>query len=300
MNLAEIETFLMIVKTQNITKTAENLFLSQPTVSHRLKNLEDELKVKLITRKKGHKTVELTVKGEEFVPIAERWISLWKEVQLMQYGQERRFLTLGSTDTVNTTILSDFFIQLRKEEPNLDLLLRTHQSYEIYDLLVKHEIDIGFVYHRLKYKNIIAKPIIKEKMYLIQTPDCAIQKKSIHTDELDPDLELYLSWEDNYQIWHEQWVGKARRPQLQIDSFGLLLNFLVKEPHWMIAPVSIIKEISKHCTVYISEIANKVQPPERTTFEIKHKNPNVATLKAVGIFEEHLEVYLRERNWNVL
>ena len=35
MNLSEIETFLMIVKTKNITKTAENLFLSQPTVSHR-------------------------------------------------------------------------------------------------------------------------------------------------------------------------------------------------------------------------------------------------------------------------
>ena len=49
MNLADIETFLMIVKTKNITKTADNLFLSQPTVSHRLKLLEEELKVKLIT-----------------------------------------------------------------------------------------------------------------------------------------------------------------------------------------------------------------------------------------------------------
>ena len=48
MNQAEIETFLMIVKTKNITKTAENLFLSQPTVSHRLKLLEDELNVKLL------------------------------------------------------------------------------------------------------------------------------------------------------------------------------------------------------------------------------------------------------------
>ena len=49
MNLADIETFLMIVKTKNITKTAENLFLSQPTVSHRLKLLEEELQVKLVT-----------------------------------------------------------------------------------------------------------------------------------------------------------------------------------------------------------------------------------------------------------
>ena len=87
MNLAEVETFLMIVKTKNITKTAENLFLSQPTVSHRLKNLEEELQIRLITRKKGYKSIELTEKGEEFIPIAERWISLWREMQMLRHGQ---------------------------------------------------------------------------------------------------------------------------------------------------------------------------------------------------------------------
>ena len=43
MNLAEIETFLTIVNTKSITKTADLLFLSQPTVSHRLTSLENEL-----------------------------------------------------------------------------------------------------------------------------------------------------------------------------------------------------------------------------------------------------------------
>ena len=50
MNQADIETFLMLVKTQSITKTAENLFVSQPTVSHRLKLLEEELGVSLMIR----------------------------------------------------------------------------------------------------------------------------------------------------------------------------------------------------------------------------------------------------------
>ena len=67
MNLAEIETFLMIVKTKNITKTAENLFLSQPTVSHRLKLLEEELDVRLISRKKGYKQIELTTQDRKSV-----------------------------------------------------------------------------------------------------------------------------------------------------------------------------------------------------------------------------------------
>ena len=57
MNLAEIETFLTIVNTKSITRTADLLFLSQPTVSHRLTSLENELGFPLVIRQKGHKQV---------------------------------------------------------------------------------------------------------------------------------------------------------------------------------------------------------------------------------------------------
>ena len=60
MDLADIEMFLSIVSTKSISKTADALFLSQPTVSHRLKLLEKELNCSLILRSKGFKQIELT------------------------------------------------------------------------------------------------------------------------------------------------------------------------------------------------------------------------------------------------
>ncbi len=297
MNLAEVETFLMIVKTKNITKTAENLFLSQPTVSHRLKSLEEELKIKLVTRKKGYKAIELTEKGEEFIPIAERWISLWREMQMLQHGQERLFVTIGSTDTLSTTILSDLYTELLYQECPMDMRIKTHQSYEIYDLVEKHDIDVGFVYHHLHYKNIVAKPILREKMYLIQTPDAVLRKPKIHTDELDPEREIFFSWEANYQIWHDQWIGKLSRPRIQVDTYGLIVRLMEKENLWMIAPASIVKAMRKIYPIQVSEIANRTQPPERLTYKIKHKNPNAATLKSVEYFDEKLSEYLEKVNW---
>ena len=71
MNLAEIETFLTIVNTKSITRTADLLFLSQPTVSHRLTSLENELGFPLVIRQKGHKQVELTAKGTDFIILAD-------------------------------------------------------------------------------------------------------------------------------------------------------------------------------------------------------------------------------------
>lgn len=299
MNLSEIETFLMIVKTKNITKTAENLFLSQPTVSHRLKSLEDELEVKLITRKKGYKQIELTTQGEEFIPIAERWVSIWQEMQRLKDSQEKLYLTVGCTDTLNSAILFDLYRQMLDEEDQIiNLHVKTHYSYEVYGLLENHDIDLGFVYHHLHFKNIVAEPVLREKMFLVQAEETDLRKPVIHTDELDLEKEIFVSWEANYQIWHDQWVSKGERPRIQVDTFELLFHLLSKEQMWAIAPLSVVERIRSLRPVYVSEIGNQIQPPKRTTYKIKHKYPNEATLKAVQAFEDRLDGYLRQKNWD--
>ncbi|HJA44526.1 LysR family transcriptional regulator [Lachnoclostridium sp. An118] len=298
MNLAEIETFLMIVKTKNITKTAENLFLSQPTVSHRLKSLEDELDVKLITRKKGYKQIELTTQGEEFIPIAERWVSIWQEMQLLKHTQDRLYLTVGCTDTMNSAIFFDLYRQILKEKDHvINLHIKTHYSYELYGLLENHEIDIGFVYHHLHFKNIVTEPIMREKMYILQSARMASQQNAIHTDDLDPQKEIFVSWEANYQIWHDQTISKGEWPRIQVDTFELLFHLLSDETLWAIVPVSVAERIASLRPVHISEIANSSPPPERITYKIKHKYPNEATLKAVNAFEKKISAYLRTKDW---
>lgn len=301
MNQAEIDTFLMIVKTKNITKTAENLFLSQPTVSHRLKSLETELNVKLLNRKKGYKQIELTSQGEAFVPIAERWLSLWQEMQLLQHGQEMLYLSVGCTDTLNTAIFFDLYRRiLREEDPTLSLKIKTHYSHEIYELVENHEIDLGFVYHHLHFKNIIAEPVLKEKMYLVQCGETELRKEAIHTDELDPEGEIFISWEANYQIWHDQWVGRGRRPRIEVDTFELLLHLISDDKRWFIAPVSVVDRVRSLRPVYVSEIGNDIQPPERITYKIQNKYPKEATLKAVQLFEQKMMAYLSEKNWGLV
>lgn len=298
MNLAEIETFLMIVQTKNITKTAENLFLSQPTISHRLKSLEEELEVKLLTRKKGFKQIELTTQGEEFIPIAERWVSVWQEMQTLKEGQQKLYLTIGCTDTLNSAMMHGLYRDMLDEgERMMNLRIKTHYSSEIYQYLENHDIDLGFVHHYLHFKNIVAEPLLKEKMYIIQSDNAVIRRDIIDTEELDVGREIFLSWEADYQIWHNQWVTKGERPRFQVDTFELLLHLLSKENMWAIAPITVVERIQKLRPVYVSKIGNKVQPPERVTYKIKHKHPSEATLKSVQVFEDRLNEYLRGRNW---
>ena len=106
-----------------------------------------------------------------------------------------------------------------------------------------------------------------------------------------------MSWEANYQIWHDQTISKGEWPRIQVDTFELLLHLLADDTLWAIVPISVAERIASLRPVQISEIANAMQPPERITYKIKHKYPNEATLKAVQVFEEKINAYLRTKDW---
>lgn len=295
MNQADIETFLMLVKTRNITKTAESLYVSQPTVSHRLKLLEEELGVPLLIRKKGYKKVELTPKGEEFIVIAQRWLSLMKETMLLKSAGEEMYLSVASTDTLNSCIFKDLYRSiLHDTNLNLKLNISTHYSYEIYELLEKHTVDVGFVYHHLHYKNIISEPVLREKMYIVQEWDSAIRKDQINIEELDPENEVAFVWETNYQIWHEQMISKGKRNSLEVDIYSLFSEFLRDKGRWAIAPVTVVNRLQSEQRVFVSEIANKKKPPERITYIIRHKDMNEAKINTLKIFEERINQYFTD------
>ena len=209
MNLTDIETFLTIVETRNITKTAESLFVTQPTVSRRLQNLEEEVGIELIRRKKGMKQIELTEKGEAFVLVAERWISVWQEMNLIRQEDSGTLLTVSSIDTFNTAVLAPIYRSLIENSENrIRLHVQTHHSANIYRLVEQRQADIGFVLFNLNFKNVNVKPIAREKMVVVQR-DCgaALHQAQLHTDELADRTEVHFRGDINFQNWHSQWIS---------------------------------------------------------------------------------------------
>ncbi len=295
MNQIDIETFLMLVRTRNITKTAETLFVSQPTVSHRLKLLEEELQVPLLVRKKGYKKVELTPKGEEFLPLAERWLSLMKETMMLQNSGEEMCLAIGCTDTLNSGIFNKLYRSILDDQSlHLKLNIFTQYSQNIYEMLETRAIDVGFVYHHLHYKNIISEPILREKMYIVQESEGAIRKNRIRLEELDPKMEVTFIWETNYQIWHDQMISKGKRNYLEVDIYSLLADFLRDKGRWAIAPVTVVDRLKSDQNVFVSEIADKRQPPERITYMLRNKDMNEMKLKTLEVFENLIQQYFTD------
>lgn len=92
----EIEAFFEIIKAGSISSAAQNLYVTQPALSRRIKTLEDELGYPLFSRKKGQRNIELTAKGEAFVPIAQKWLNIWQEAQELNSLDNSNMLHIAS------------------------------------------------------------------------------------------------------------------------------------------------------------------------------------------------------------
>ena len=81
MTIQQLTYFKEIAATRNYTQAAANLYIAQPTISHSIQKLEDELNVPLFIRN-PNKTIELTSFGKAFLPYAE------KVLNTLQQGTE--------------------------------------------------------------------------------------------------------------------------------------------------------------------------------------------------------------------
>lgn len=297
MNIQNISAFLAIVRTGTISKAAQELYLTQSAVSHRLKALEDEVNATLVMRRQGHQCITLTSKGEEFIPIAERWLSLLKDTNRLGKADERLYLSIASVDSLNIYLFPSLYRQLMHlEESGLSLRIRTHQSNEIYRLLEQQEIDVGFVLRPMMLKNIVMTPIMREKMVLIRRTKEAVSDTplEISVSELNPAKEFFIDWSPAFRVWHEHWWPAVVRPELHVDTAALILRLMEGEEAWSIIPLSMAREFQKTQCYQIYRI--KEEPPERIIYKLIHKYPRPSSLPAIELLEKYLAKFLHENN----
>lgn len=289
MNYSNIETFLAIVETRSLSKAAEKLFLSQSTVSYRLQALEQEIGAELVYREQGKSFIALTLKGEEFISIAQRWISLFRDTEIWKAQKPLHKLNVGSVDSLNTCIFFELYRTILRNNIPLIINVSSHWTVTIHKMIENHEIDIGFVLWQIPSKNIVSKPLFSEKRVIISSSESNFPNK-VHPKELDPSKEICLYGGPNFQLWHDNWWDNSKRESLSVDTVSLLSSLIEVVDFWSIVPISIAKKLEKSKPIAISEIFDP--PPERVTYQIINKSPSPNKLKSLQIFEDDLQSFL--------
>lgn len=145
MNIENIESFVYINHYGSFNKTAEALFLSQPSVTARIQTLERELGCRLFDR--IGKQVVLTEEGRKFLPYAQEMLkTLQKGRQHIRRSEKLpQELRIGSTISVSNYLIPELLPRLHERCPGIHVKLSTGGTDELVKRLLAGEIDVAFI-----------------------------------------------------------------------------------------------------------------------------------------------------------
>lgn len=290
MNFDEIKTFISVSDYGSITSASEHLFLSQSTVSSRIKSLESELGVKLMERGKGHRKLELTIYGKRIREIFLQQIELYEQGINWMRNPEETLVRIASVDIINNQTLVPFFKKIIEKKDKINLSISTFHSEEIHSLISNRKADIGFVYSQIQYPNIISKPIYRELFYLV------CHKKCKYYDGINPYLlneedEIYIKWNDDFELWHDQFWDR-KKVYLTINTGSMLGNYIHQDNKWAIAPKSVVDKLTKNeniCAYSLTEM-----PPAQICYRLVHRSQNEMSKNAIDWINQELDNFIKE------
>ncbi len=140
-----MNTFMKVAEKANFTKAGEELGMTQPAVSHQIKQLEDEVGHKLIIRNKNG--LILTPEGEIVLKYARRLYAL-NEKMLLELAGKNKILSLlrvGITHTCESNLTAESLAKVSAAHKGLRITLTSDTINNLYDKLESYELDLAII-----------------------------------------------------------------------------------------------------------------------------------------------------------
>ena len=141
----KLQTVLAEAEHKNFTRAAETLSMTQPAVSHHIKQLEQEVGAPLFLRSKTG--LLLTPQGEIVVSYARRMKALNERMlaELQTAGRQLSLLRIGITHTSESNLTAAALAKYSNQKGKLKIILFTDTINNLYDMLENYELDLAIV-----------------------------------------------------------------------------------------------------------------------------------------------------------
>jgi len=168
--LAQVEAFLEVMRLGSVSRAADVLFVSQPTLTARLKNLEAELGEALFVR--TGRGLRPTEAGLAFQPHAERAVRALQEGQAVIAELQRGdagALVVGAAPAASTYVLPALLRRFVARAPGVQLVVRTGHSEEVLHMVLQDEVQVGLV-RSMHHPDVERVPVYEDVLVLVVPP----------------------------------------------------------------------------------------------------------------------------------
>ena len=241
MDIRILRYFLTVAKEQNFTKAAEQLHITQPTLSRQLASLEEELGTALFIR--GSRSVTLTEAGIllkrralEIIDLEEKMMDELK----VKEGLIEGTITIGCGEFAAVETLAEICKVYKEKYPMVQIALHTATADSVYDMMNQGLVDIGLFLEPVNTEGLDYIRIMDSDRWVVGIkPDDPLACKEYITKDDLLDKPLILPKRRNVQSELANWFGKDFN-KLHISFISNLgTNAGVMAIHGLGYPVSI-------------------------------------------------------------
>ena len=277
-----LEVFLSVAKHLNYTRAGEEVNLSQPSVSVRIRQLEDELGTKLFEQL--GKKVALTDAGLVLIPYARRVITAVENAQSAideLRGLERGTLRIGASTTPGMYLVPQLIARFNDRYPKIAIHLGIKDTQQIEESVLRNEFDFGFVGGHLVGDEVDVFPWLRDQLVLIVAPDHPLVKKGVKKGSIQSD-----------DLRNEKFIlrepGSATRAAIShhMENSGLEIDPVME----MENPESVKKAVQSGLGIaFISRFAVEAELKTRSLIAIRVRGLRIdRELKIVYRRDKHL------------
>jgi len=219
--LRQLEVFLAVAGTQNISRAAEALAMSQSAVSGSLSDLESHFDILLFDR--VGKRIQLNEFGRALRPRAQALLEQAQDLEnALRNHTDIGRLQIGATLTIGNYLAVELMARFMREQPGAQVSLEVANTQEIVNKVVNFELDIALVEGELTHPELEITPWHEDELMVFCSPEHALAAKGELTDA---DL-LEATW-----IVRE--IGSGTRQTFERAMHGLLpkLNIMLELQH---------------------------------------------------------------------
>lgn len=219
--LRQLEYFQMVSKYKNITKAAQELKVSQPTITIALQKLEEELEVTLIDRRQ--KKISLTAEGQVLLEKIEKVFSVLDDAkrEMEDYkGLDKGTIRLGIPMMTGSYVFPQIFSGFRKLYPKIDFVIVEDGSLEVNQLLEDEKLDLGLILYTQEPQNLETLLVQNNELVACLPPEHPLAKKD-RVSVKDLKDERFILFKENTlhrKVILDIFTEKGYKPNIILSS----------------------------------------------------------------------------------
>ena len=240
MELRVLNYFLMVAREENITRAAEMLHVTQPTLSRQIAQLEEELGVKLFQR--SNHNIILTDDGMLLKRRAQEIVSLAEKTKrdFSHDDEITGVVSIGSGELKSMQFLSEAITSFHTKFPGVSFEIYSGDSDHIKERIDRGLLDIGLLLEPVDIgKYDFVRTNIKEEWSALVSENSPLAKKDVLTPQDFSGLPLILARRELAKGHIYNWLGEYADENNIIANGNLLYNIAIIAKNTMSSIIAI-------------------------------------------------------------